>query len=58
MAASMSSSPHFALFNGFRWVLADLEGKGIRIRTLAVPVWVHGVPLVEICGFALSGYGG
>jgi site-specific recombinase XerC len=23
-----------------RWVLADLEGKGRRIRTLAVPAWV------------------
>ena len=23
-----------------RWVLADLEGKGRRIRTLAVPIWV------------------
>jgi integrase len=23
-----------------RWVLADLEGKGRRIRTIAVPVWV------------------
>jgi integrase len=23
-----------------RWVLADLEGKGRRIRTVAVPVWV------------------
>ena len=22
-----------------RWVLADLEGKGRRIRTVAVPVW-------------------
>ena len=27
-----------------RWVLADLEGKGRRIRTVAVPVWVkHGI---------------
>ena len=27
-----------------RWVLADLEGKGRRIRTVAVPVWVkHGM---------------
>jgi integrase len=27
-----------------RWVLADLEGKGRRIRTVAVPIWVrHGV---------------
>jgi integrase len=27
-----------------RWVLADLEGKGRRIRTIAVPVWVkHGI---------------
>ena len=27
-----------------RWVLADLEGKGGRVRTVAVPVWVkHGV---------------
>jgi integrase len=26
-----------------RWVLADLEGKGRRVRTVAVPVWVkHG----------------
>ena len=23
-----------------RWVLADLEGKGGRIRTVAVPIWV------------------
>ena len=23
-----------------RWVLADLRGKGGRIRTVAVPVWV------------------
>jgi integrase len=23
-----------------RWVLADLEGKGRRIRTVAVPIWV------------------
>ena len=23
-----------------RWVLADMEGKGRRIRTIAVPVWV------------------
>jgi integrase len=23
-----------------RWVLADLEGKGRRIRTIAIPVWV------------------
>jgi len=23
-----------------RWVLADLEGKGRRIRTVAVPVWI------------------
>jgi site-specific recombinase XerD len=22
------------------WVLADLEGKGRRIRTVAVPIWV------------------
>src|SRR5271170_2923213 len=27
-----------------RWVLADLEGKGRRIRTVAVPIWVkHGI---------------
>ncbi len=27
-----------------RWLLADLEGKGRRIRTVAVPVWVkHGI---------------
>jgi integrase len=27
-----------------RWVLADMEGKGRRIRTVAVPVWVkHGI---------------
>ena len=27
-----------------RWVLADLEGKGRRVRTVAVPVWVkHGI---------------
>ena len=27
-----------------RWVLADLEGKGRRIRTVAIPVWVkHGI---------------
>jgi integrase len=27
-----------------RWVLADLEGKGRRIRTVAVPTWVkHGI---------------
>ena len=24
-----------------RWVLADLEGKGRRIRTVAIPVWVR-----------------
>ncbi len=24
-----------------RWVLADLEGKGGRVRTVAVPEWVH-----------------
>jgi site-specific recombinase XerD len=23
-----------------RWVLADLEGKGRRIRTVAIPIWV------------------
>jgi integrase len=23
-----------------RWVLADLEGKGRRVRTVAVPVWI------------------
>ena len=23
-----------------RWVIADLRGKGGRIRTVAVPVWV------------------
>ena len=23
-----------------RWVLADLEGKGRRIRTVAIPLWV------------------
>jgi integrase len=22
-----------------RWVLADLEGKGRRIRTVAIPIW-------------------
>lgn len=27
-----------------RWVLADLEGKGRRVRTVAVPLWVkHGI---------------
>jgi integrase len=27
-----------------RWVLADLEGKGRRIRTVAIPMWVkHGI---------------
>ena len=27
-----------------RWVLADLEGRGRRIRTVAVPIWVkHGI---------------
>jgi integrase len=27
-----------------RWILADLEGKGRRIRTVAVPIWVkHGI---------------
>lgn len=27
-----------------RWVIADLEGKGRRVRTIAVPVWVkHGI---------------
>jgi integrase len=27
-----------------RWVLADLEGKGRRIRTVAIPIWVkHGI---------------
>jgi len=27
-----------------RWVLADLEGKGGRVRTVAIPIWVkHGV---------------
>jgi integrase len=27
-----------------RWVLADLEGKGRRIRSVAVPIWVkHGI---------------
>jgi len=25
-----------------RWVLADLEGKGRRIRTVAIPLWVKG----------------
>jgi hypothetical protein len=24
-----------------RWVLADLEGKGRRIRTVAIPIWVR-----------------
>jgi integrase len=23
-----------------RWILADLEGKGRRIRTVAIPIWV------------------
>ena len=23
-----------------RWVLVDLEGKGRRIRTVAIPIWV------------------
>jgi integrase len=23
-----------------RWVLADLEGKGRRVRTVAIPIWV------------------
>jgi integrase len=23
-----------------RWVLADLDGKGRRIRTVAIPIWV------------------
>ena len=23
-----------------RWVLADLEGKGRRVRTVAVPIWI------------------
>jgi integrase len=27
-------------FREGRWVLADLEGKGRRIRTVAIPVWV------------------
>jgi integrase len=27
-----------------RWVLADLEGKGGRVRTVAIPIWVkHGI---------------
>jgi integrase len=27
-----------------RWVLADLEGKGRRVRTVAIPIWVkHGI---------------
>jgi integrase len=27
-----------------RWVMADLEGKGRRIRTVAIPIWVkHGI---------------
>ena len=27
-----------------RWMLADLEGKGRRIRTVAIPIWVkHGI---------------
>ncbi len=27
-----------------RWVLADLEGKGRRVRTVAIPLWVkHGI---------------
>lgn len=27
-----------------RWVIADLEGKGRRVRTVAIPVWVkHGI---------------
>jgi integrase len=27
-----------------RWVLADLEGKGRRVRTVAVPIWIkHGI---------------
>ena len=27
-----------------RWVLAELEGKGRRIRTVAIPIWVkHGI---------------
>ena len=27
-----------------RWVLADLEGKGRRFRTVAIPIWVkHGI---------------
>jgi hypothetical protein len=23
-----------------RWVLADLEGKGRSVRTVAIPIWV------------------
>jgi integrase len=31
-------------FREGRWVIADLEGKGRRVRTVAVPVWVkHGI---------------
>jgi integrase len=27
----------------WRWVLADLEGKGHRVRTVAMPVWKQGI---------------
>jgi integrase len=31
-------------FRESRWVLADLEGKGRRVRTVAIPIWVkHGI---------------
>lgn len=34
-----------------RWVIADLRGKGERIRTVAVPVWVkHGINAWQAAG--------
>ncbi len=31
-----------------RWVLPDLRGKGGRVRTVAIPIWVkHGIDQTE-----------
>jgi integrase len=43
-----------------RWVLPDLRGKGGRVRTVAIPVWVkQGINawMPFITGAVLRGYG-
>jgi integrase len=34
-----------------RWVVADLRGKGGRVRTVAIPLWVkHGIDAWMVAG--------